>query len=158
MFKKGDYIVYPVHGVGQIKKIEKKKIEDKTSTFYVIEFFTTNMRIMLPVEKAEEVGLRPVVNQKDIKKVFDILKGRARKMPNDWKVRYQINVAKMKTGSIFEIAEIVRDLRRRSKTKELSAMEKKMLEQALDHIILEISKSKGIEYSEAEELVKKHLK
>ncbi len=157
MYKIKQNIVYPVHGIGKIIAIEKKKILGTTKNYYIIEFENTNMRIMVPVDKADEIGIRPVIKKSEVDKVLKILKSRKATIEEDWKSRYQNNTEKIKTGSIYEIAKVVKDLYRRNKTKELSIMERKMYESALNHIILEIATAKKISFEESEKIINKLL-
>lgn len=157
MYKVGQSVVYPMHGVGKIDAIQKKKVLGKTAKYYVIKIMQGNIKIMVPVDKAEEIGVRAVINKREVSKVLNILKNKGGKLESDWKTRYQSNTDKIKTGSIYEIAEVVRDLYRRNKEKELSLMERKMYENALHQIITEISIAKNIKYEEAEKIVNKVL-
>ncbi len=157
MYKIGQSVVYPMHGVGKIDAIQKKKVLGKTAKYYVIKIMQGNIKIMVPVDKADEIGVRAVINKREVSKVLNILKNKGGKLESDWKTRYQSNTDKIKTGSIYEIAEVVRDLYRRNKEKELSLMEKKMYENALHQIITEISIAKNIKYEEAEKIVNKIL-
>jgi CarD family transcriptional regulator len=157
MYKVGDNVVYPMHGVGKIEAIEKKKILNKTTKYYIIKSLQGNIKFMVPVDKADEIGVRPVIDKKSVKKVLNILKKKKVKYEDDWKTRYQSNTDKIKSGSIFEIAEVVRDLYNKNKEKELSLMEKKMYETVLNQIILEISIAKKIDYSKAEKIINKIL-
>lgn len=157
MFKINMPIVYPIHGVGKIKKIGNKKILGKTKKYYEIEFLSNNIKIMVPVDKAEEIGIRTVVKKNEAAKILKILKSKPKHMDDDWKARYQNNTEKIKTGSIHEIAYVVRDLYQRNKEKELSLMERKMYESAVRHLIFEISTAKKISYEYAEKLINKIL-
>ncbi len=157
MYKVGQNVVYPMHGVGKIDAIERKKICGKISKYYVIKILQGNIKIMVPVDKSDEIGLRPVIDKKEVPKVLKILKNKGGKLDSDWKTRYQSNTDKIKTGSIYEIAEVVRDLYKRNKEKELSLMERKMYENALNQIITEISIAKDIKYEEAEKIINKIL-
>lgn len=157
MYKVGQNVVYPMHGVGRIDAIQKKTILDKTTNYYMIKILQGNIKIMVPVDKADEIGLRPVISKREVNKVLNILKDKGGKIESDWKVRYQSNIDKIKTGSIYEIAEVVRDLYKKNKQKELSLMEKKMYENALNQIILEISIAKNIKYDEVEKIINKIL-
>ncbi len=157
MFKVKAPVVYPIHGVGIIKKIEKKQILEQTNKYYIIEFINNNIRIMIPVDKADELGIRAVIKKNDIPKILKILKSKASSLDDDWKSRFQANTERIKTGSIYEIAGVVRDLYKRNKQKELSLMEKKMYENAVNHLILEISTSKKIIYENIEKLINKIL-
>lgn len=157
MYKVGDNVVYPMHGVGKIEAIEKKKILNKVNKYYIIKILQGNIRIMVPVDKADEIGVRAVISSREVNKVLNILRRKKVKIEEDWKVRYQSNTDKIKSGSIYEIAEVVRDLYNKNKEKELSIMEKKMYENALSQVILEIAIAKKIEYSEAEKIINKIL-
>lgn len=157
MFKVKAPVVYPIHGVGIIKKIEKKQILEETNKYYIIEFINNNIRIMIPVDKAEELGIRSVIKRNDIPKILKILKSKATNLDDDWKSRFQANTERIKTGSIHEIAGVVRDLYKRNKQKELSLMEKKMYENAVNHLILEISTSKKTTYEGVEKIINKIL-
>ncbi len=157
MFKLKASVVYPTHGVGKIIKIEKKKILDKSTKYYIIEFINNNIKIMVPVNKAEEIGIRAVIKKAQIPKVLRILKERAAAFDDDWKARFQLNNEKLKTGSIFEIARVVKDLYKRNKRKELSLMERKLYESAYNHLITEAAMSKKISFENAEKLVNKIL-
>jgi len=157
MYKVNSSVVYPVHGVGKIKKIESKKILEETKKYYIIEFINNNIKIMIPVDKADELGIRPIIKKNEVTKILKILKTKASQMDEDWKARYQNNFEKVKTGSIYEIAKVVRDLYQRNKKKELSLMEKKMYENALNQLILEISIAKNTSYENAEKIINKVL-
>lgn len=157
MFKVKAAIVYPVHGVGTIKKIEKKEILGEAKRYYIIEFINNNIKIMIPLDKADELGIRSIIKKSEIPKVLKILKSKPSNLDDDWKSRYQNNTERIKTGSIYEIASVVRDLYKRNKTKELSLMERKMYESAVNHLILEISTAKKVSYENAEKIINKIL-
>ncbi len=157
MFKVNAAVVYPIHGVGTIKKIESKKILDETKKYYIIEFINNNIKIMIPIDKAEELRIRSVIKKSEIARVQKILKSKASNLDDDWKSRYQNNTERIKTGSIFEITAVVRDLYKRNKHKELSLMERKMYESAVNHLILEISTAKKTSYENAEKMINKIL-
>ncbi|MCB0331044.1 MAG: CarD family transcriptional regulator [Bdellovibrionales bacterium] len=145
-FKKGDKVVYPKHGVGVIADIEEKQIAGTSQHFYQIEFISSNasknndMRAMVPLAQAETVGLRKVVDKKTIDQVFSILKDRKAKIGTQtWNRRYREYSQKINTGSVFEIAEVIRDLSVLSINKELSFGEKQMLENAKSLLASEIA-------------------
>ena len=145
-FKKGDKVVYPKHGVGVIADIEEKQIAGTSQHFYQIEFIsggsskTNDMRAMVPLAQAESVGLRKVVDKKTIDQMFDILKDRKAKVGTQtWNRRYREYSQKINTGSVFEIAEVIRDLSVLSINKELSFGEKQMLENAKSLLASEIA-------------------
>lgn len=156
MFSVGDKVVYPTHGVGRIEAIEEKEVAGEKISFYVLSIFGKDVKIMVPTLNADKVGLRQVVKEEDLEKVFDILGDGINKMPLKWNKRYVFNMDKIKTGSIYEIAEVFRNLTLLSKEKELSFGEKKMLDNTRELIVKEIAYSKKIETSQAETLISKY--
>ena len=157
MFKIGDKIVYPMHGVGEIEGIEKKVILGKRNEYYLITIINNGMKVMIPVNNAKEIGIRSIIAKKDIKKVMTILSTEADSIEEDWKIRYQNNIDKVKSGSIFEVAEVARDLYRRGSEKELSIMERKLYENAYQLITYEVAMSKNIDIEDAGNLVSEAL-
>lgn len=143
-FKVGDNAVYPGHGVGQIKAIEAKEILGSKHTFYSIEIIETGMKIMVPTNNTESVGLRPIISNDEADKVLSILKETDVKIDNQtWNRRYREYMEKIKTGSVYEIAEVLRDLFLLKVDKELSFGERKMLDTARTLLLRELSLAKG---------------
>ena len=157
MYKKGDHVVYPMHGVGEIVGIEKKTILNKTHEYCIIELINTQMTVMVPLDKAKKVGLRPIISKKDVKKVIDLLKEEHTDYEEDWKIRYQNNLLKIKSGSISSVAEVCRNLYKRARDKELSIMERKLYESAYSLVINEISLAKRIELEYASNMISEVL-
>lgn len=157
MFKIGDKIVYPMHGVGEIEGIEKKVILGKRNEYYLITIINNGMKVMIPVNNAKEIGIRSIIAKKDIKKVMTILSTEAESIEEDWKIRYQNNIDKVKSGSIFEVAEVARDLYRRGSEKELSIMERKLYENAYQLITYEVAMSKNVDIEDAGNIVSEAL-
>ena len=157
MFKIGDKIVYPMHGVGEIEGIEKKVILGKRNEYYLITIINNGMKVMIPVNNAKEIGIRSIIAKKDIKKVMTILSTAAESIEEDWKIRYQNNIDKVKSGSIFEVAEVARDLYRRGSEKELSIMERKLYENAYQLITYEVAMSKNVDIEDAGNIVSEAL-
>ena len=157
MFKIGDKIVYPMHGVGEIEGIEKKLILGKRNEYYLITIINNGMKVMIPVNNAKEIGIRSIIAKKDIKKVMTILSTAAESIEEDWKIRYQNNIDKVKSGSIFEVAEVARDLYRRGSEKELSIMERKLYENAYQLITYEVAMSKNVDIEDAGNIVSEAL-
>jgi CarD family transcriptional regulator len=157
MFKVGDNIVYPMHGVGEIEAIEKKVILGKRSEYYIITILNSGMKVMIPVKNAEQIGIRSIIPKKDVKKVLAVLTKNEISSVDDWKERYQNNIDKVKSGSIYEVSEVARDLYRRGREKELSIMERKLYENAYQLVTHEIALSKNIEIEEAGNLVSEAL-
>ncbi len=157
MFKVGDKIVYPMHGVGQIDGIEKKVVLGKRNEYYMITIINNGMKVMIPVNNAKEIGIRSIIPKKDIKKVLGILSAAAESIEEDWKLRYQNNIDKVKSGSIYEVAEVARDLFKRGNEKELSIMERKLYENAYQLITYEVAMAKSIDIDEAGNVVSEAL-
>lgn len=141
--KIGDLAVYPAQGVAEFTAIESKEVMGRKMTFYVLKVLDSNKKIMIPIEKLESVGLRPVINSKEVAEVYDILRARDVNISDEtWVRRYRSYDEKMKTGSIHEIAEVLRDLNLRKLEKELSFGERRMLDTARRLIIQEVSIAK----------------
>ncbi|MBL7662804.1 CarD family transcriptional regulator [bacterium] len=153
-FKVGDKVVYPAQGVGVIQSIEARKIGTFEQRFYKINILENGATIMVPVGQVETVGLRRVIDTKTIEKVYDIL--RDRKITVDtqtWNRRYREYTQKLKTGSLFEIAKVIRDLSVLKLDKELSFGERKMLDAAEGLLVKEISIAKA----RTEDQIKKEI-
>lgn len=146
-----------MHGVGRIESIEKKVVLGKRDSFYIITIINSGMKVMIPVKKAENIGLRSIISKREIHKVLDLLKKKEVITEDDWKLRYQGNIDKVKSGSIYEVGEVARDLYRRGKEKELSIMERKLYENAYNLVIHEIALAKDINIEEAGNIVSEAL-
>ena len=153
MFNIGDKIVYPMHGAGIIIAIEEKEILGEKRKYYIMKMPIGDMRVMIPVDNIEEIGIREIISDKEIKEVFNVLKGNIMKMPQNWNRRYRLNMNKIKSGNVFEIASVVRNLMIRDKQKGLSTGERKMLNSAKQMLISEIVLVVGRDPEEAEELI-----
>ncbi|MBN20625.1 MAG: CarD family transcriptional regulator [Bdellovibrionaceae bacterium] len=152
MFNVGDNAVYPAHGVTVVKRIEEKVIGGMKKSFYVLETVENQMTIMVPTDNAEQVGLRGLITDKDVKKVYKILKDRDVKIDQTtWNRRYREYSEKIKTGSVYEIAEVLRNLFMLRHDKDLSFGERKMLDQAKHLLVKEISLAKGSEEMKVEQ-------
>lgn len=157
MYKVGDIIVYPMHGVGRIETIEKKLILGKRNEYYIITILNSGMKVMIPVKNADTIGIRNIIPKKDIKKVLAVLTKNETNIVEDWKERYQNNIEKVKSGSIYEVSEVARDLYVRGCEKELSIMERKLYENAYQLVTHELALSKDIDIEEAGNLVSEAL-
>jgi CarD family transcriptional regulator len=139
-------VVYPSQGVGIIKAIETKEFKSNKVLYYVIYLEVSDMTIMVPVEKAEDLGIRAIVPQDEAEKALDLIGEDYEPIPSDWKLRYQMNLDLLKKGSVTDIAAIVRSLYHRSKVKELPILERKLYDSALklleDEIAFSLQKSK----------------
>lgn len=140
MFSEGDMAVYPAHGVGVIKAIEKKTIGGIDQSFYVLEILDNQMRIMIPTNSCENVGLRAIVNKDEVDDVLGILADRTVELGTQtWNRRYRDYMEKIKTGSVHEVAVVLRDLFLLSVDKDLSYGERKMLDTAKNLLVKELS-------------------
>lgn len=154
VFKVGDKVVYPAHGVGVIDAIQSSSVSGSEQKFYKITILDNGAKIMVPISQVETVGLRRIVDAKTIEKVYCIL--RDRKVTVDtqtWNRRYREYTQKLKSGSLFEIAKVIRDLSVLKEDKELSFGERKMLDTAQGLLIKEIS----IARSRSEDQVKDEI-
>lgn len=142
-----------MHGVGAVTEVSKKTILGKKRDCYSLEIQSSKMKVMIPVDKAKEVGIRAIIPKRDIKKVLNLLSKDEVDTEEDWKVRYQNNMNKIKSGSIFEVADVCRNLYRRANGKELSIMERKLYESAYNLVKTEIALSKGVPQEEAGNIV-----
>ena len=141
-FKVGDNAVYPGRGVGTVTAIETKEIFGNELTFYSLEIFENGkkLKVMVPQKNVESVGLRPIISEKEASKVIDILKETDVKIDNQtWNRRYRDYMDKIKTGSVYEIAEVLRDLYLLKVDKELSFGERNMLKKARELLLRELS-------------------
>ncbi|MCL2264823.1 MAG: CarD family transcriptional regulator [Treponema sp.] len=145
-FQVDQKVVYPSQGVGVIKSIIQKKFKDSKIPYYVIYLEVTDMTIMVPVDKAIELGIRSTVSRDEAMKALELIGEDYEPIPSDWKMRYQMNLELLKKGSIRDIAVIVRSLYHRSKVKELPILERKLYDSALklleDEVTISLRKSK----------------
>ena len=154
MFKVHDLAVYPAHGVGIIERIESQEISGCRQDFYVMRILDNDMIIMIPTVNVQMVGLREIIDKCDVPKLYSILKERNTIVDNQtWNRRYRDYMEKIKTGSVFEVAEVYRDLLMLKVSKELSFGERKMLDTAKNLLVKEISLARQV----AEDQVEKDL-
>lgn len=143
MFEIGDLAVYPAHGVGRIEAIETREISGDKQDFYIMKILENNMIIMIPVDNVESVGLRDIIDVGEVSKVYEIMKKRDIPADNQtWNRRYREYMEKIKTGSVFEVAEVLRDLYLLKVEKDLSFGERKMLDTAQGLLLKELSIAK----------------
>ena len=138
MFNIGDKVVYPMHGAGVIESIEEKEVLGETKKYYVLRLPVGDMKVMIPVTNYKDVGLRQVIDGDGVQRVFRILSEQSTSMSSNWNRRYRANLEKIKSGNVYEVAEVVRSLITRDKEKGLSSGERKMLESARQILISEL--------------------
>ncbi len=152
-FKAKQQVVYPLQGVGQIKEIIDLEFKGEQVLYYVIYLPVSDMTVKVPVDKAEELGIRAIVPKKEAEAALEIFTQEAEPIPADWKMRYQMNLDLLKKGTIHDIASVVRTLYARKKVKELPIMERKLYDSALQLLVDEVSFSFDITTKQVEELV-----
>lgn len=156
-FKIGQNIVYPLQGVGRVDAIEMRQFNGMESSYYTIYLHSFDMKVFVPVEKASDLGLRPIVSKKKAKEALVIIAKDSEPMRGDWKARYQVNRDLLKQGSVVDIATVVRALYHRSKIKELPVQERKLFDDALRLLVDEISASLEQSNKEVEKLIYSQL-
>lgn len=155
-FKVGDCAVYPAHGVGKIESMESKTIMGEKKDFYVINILDSGMNVLVPVDNIKHVGLRQVIPSAKIKDIYKVLKEKKRSVTGStWNRRYREYMDKIKSGSVFEIAEVLRDLVVLKKEKDLSFGERKMLDTAKNLLVKEIAISKNTPENEVDDEMQK---
>lgn len=152
-FRVDQEVVYPSQGVGKILSVQEKKFKDKTVPYYVIYLEVSDMTVMVPVMKAEELGIRAIVPKDEALRALALISEAYEPIPSDWKLRYQMNLDLLKKGSVIDIATIVRSLYHRSKVKELPILERKLYDSALKLLEDEVSFSLGKSKDEVESLI-----
>lgn len=146
-FAIGDLAVYPAHGVGRIDAIESKVVNGQSHDFYIMKILENDMVIMIPVKNIEQVGLRDVIREEDIPKIYDVMKdtkGSAGEIQT-WNRRYREYMDKIKTGSLYDVAEVFRDLYLLKMTKDLSFGERKLFDTAHALLVKELSTARATE-------------
>jgi CarD family transcriptional regulator len=140
MFQIGQLAVYPAHGVGRIESVQQREVSGTPSDFYIMRLLDTDMIIMIPTNNARNIGLRDVIDNQAVSEVYDILRSRPGRLNNQtWNRRYRDYMDKIKTGSPFRVAEVLRDLTLLKSEKDLSFGERKMLDTAKNLLIKELS-------------------
>lgn len=153
MFSAGDKIVYPMHGAGVICGIEEKKILGEKKEYYIFKLPCSEINIMIPVDSEAAVGIRPIADKTVISDVIKLLGGESSQMDSNWNRRYRDNMEKLKSGDIMKAAEVVRDLMRADRQKNLSSGENKMLANAKRILISEIMLASDMTSDEAQKVI-----
>lgn len=153
LFRVGDKVVYPMHGAGVIEAIEEREVLGNRKHYYVMKLPLGEMEVMVPTGSEEECGLRSVVNQQKLQQVFELLRQRRSKMPGNWSHRYRAHLAKMRSGDIMDLAEVVCNLSQRNQERGLSTGERKMLDNARQILLSEIVLAMGVRVDEASEIL-----
>jgi CarD family transcriptional regulator len=156
-YKIGDKVVYPNHGVGMIEQVSYGVLNGRTERYYMIRVVSSGLRVMVPQSNADTVGLRPVIRTNDTTKVLGFLEKGKLNCHHDWKHRFKENSERMRTGSLLEVAVVLKSLVSLSRSKPLSFREKKMLERAKYLLVSEMATARNLTSETAETLVVKSL-
>lgn len=155
MFNIGEKVVYPIHGAGVIESIEEREILGERRKYYIMKMPIGDMQVMIPLDQIDDIGIRKVIDVEEIENVLEILASDTTKMHQNWNRRYRANMDLIKTGDIYEVADVVRNLTLMEKEKGLSTGERKMLNNARQILLSEIVLVAEISEEEASKLVEK---
>jgi CarD family transcriptional regulator len=158
MFAKGDKIVYPLYGAGIIEELEQREIDGETLTYYVLLIPVGNLKIMIPANKTEQLGIRGIYEKDEIVRIITEVTGEPVEMPENWNQRYKENMERIKSGKLAEVALVFRNLLLRERERGLSTAEKKMMTTAKQIILSEMILSQNIEKPEAEAMLEELFK
>lgn len=136
--KIGEKIVYPMHGAGEVVGIEEKDIGGEKQSYYILNLSMGNLKLMLPVEEVEKVGVRKIIDAAQTEKVAEILGGRADKSVGSWNKRFHATLDRLKTGDILEVAAVARNITRQSYKRKISSGERRLMELARQILISEL--------------------
>src|ERR671937_87590 len=156
-FDVGDKVVYPHHGAAVIERREEKEVFGEKREYLVLKVAYGDLTLMVPADNTDEVGLREVINDEEVEEVFAVLRKKEARMPTNWSRRYKNHVEKLKSGDIYQVAEVVRNLSIRDKDKGLSAGEKRMLSKARQILVSELVFAMDVPEPDAEARLDKAL-
>ena len=156
MYNVGDEVVYPMHGAGRIVAIEEREVMEEKQSYYILEM-PGEVKVMVPTAKAEEIGVRNIIDKSSADKVIGVLEQDETVMDKNWNKRYRDNMDKMKSGDIYEIADVVRNLSFKQKEKGLSTGEKKMLNNAKQILVSELVLAEHANQEEVEEQIENKI-
>ncbi len=139
MFKKGDKVVYPHHGAAIVVRKEVKEVFGEKREYLVLKLAYGDLTLMVPTDNTEAVGIREVINDEEVEEVFAVLRKKGARMPANWSRRFKNHSEKLRSGDVYQVAEVVRNLTIRDKDKGLSAGEKRMLQRARQILVSELS-------------------
>jgi len=157
MFSIGDKIVYPMHGAGVIESIEEKEILGEKKSYYVMKMPVGDMKVMIPINNVDCIGIRDIINRNDADKVFKALEVSCDEQTANWNKRYRENMIKIKSGDVFEVAEVVKSLVSRERHKGLSTGERKMLNSAKQILISELVLAKNMNPMDVEDIINNRI-
>lgn len=158
MFKKGDKVAHPIFGVGKIADIEEKHVFDRKEKYYILRLDMNQMTLMIPIRKANEIGLRKILSKEKIPEVLDVLGSKMDEMEQDYKSRIKSQMGMVDSGNLKKVAQVVKNYNRRKKTETLSATEKSLLERARKILTSEIKAVYDIDENTAKLMIKEYLR
>jgi len=154
MFRIGDKILHPLHGVGVIEAIADQEVRGSVKKYYMLNLTMKNMKVSVPVETVEEVGVRKIIKSEVVDEVLvDLKSKKTSEMPSNWNRRYKYNLERIKTGDVHEVAEVLRNLYLKDRKKGLSMGEKKMLDNAMQLLVGEIASARKLTIEKAKACV-----
>lgn len=157
MFRKGDTVVHPEHGAAVIEEISNREFRGETRRYLKLKVVHGDLTVNVPVDSAPEVGLRQVVSKTDAKKVLKVLQEDESAMASNWSRRFKNNIEKLRSGDIFQVAEVVRNLTIRERDRGLSAGEKRMVIKARQVLVSELMFANDCTEEKAEDMIDKVL-
>jgi CarD family transcriptional regulator len=157
VYRKGDTVIYPHHGAAVIEELTEREFLGEMRKYLVLRLSYGDLTLMVPVENTDEIGLREVVSKREVRKVMEVLRQSESRMPANWSRRYKTNIEKIRSGDIYQVAEVVRNLSIREREKGLSAGEKRMLAKARQILISELVFAVGSTEDKAVAMVDKVL-
>ena len=157
MYNIGDKIVYPMHGAGIIESIEERNVLGEMKMYYILKMPVGDMKVMIPTQSSDEIGIREIINDTEVDHVFSILSGECSDTNANWSKRFRENMLKIKTGNIFEVADVVKTLVVRDMKRGLSTGERKMLMNARQILISELVLVKNCQPCEMEDMIKVYM-
>ena len=149
-FKVGDRVVYPHHGAAVIERKEKREFDGEVKEYFVLKMAHGELTLRVPADKADEVGMRPPISSEDVDDLFHLLSKKDVREPTNWSRRFKNHQEKMKSGDVYQVAEVVRNLAARNRDASLSAAERTMYERARVNLVSEISPALKVSAEEAE--------
>ena len=149
-FDVGDKVVYPHHGAAVIERREMKTVFGEEKEYLVLRLAYGDLTLSVPADNTDEVGLRDVINDEEVEEVFAVLRKKEARMPTNWSRRFKNHVEKLKSGDVYQVAEVVRNLSLRERDNGLSAGEKRMLANARQILVSELTFALGVDEETAE--------
>lgn len=136
--KIGDKVVYPMHGAGEVTGVEEKEVGGVTQSYYVLELPMGNLKLMLPVDNVDEIGLRDIINKSQLNEVKEVLGGKAEILQGSWNKRFHATLDRLKSGDILEVAAVARNLTRQQLQKKISSGERRLMDLSRQILISEL--------------------